>query len=286
MKKLQQQQEKRAYFPSFTLFRCGLIAFIVAIVIVYIYFRSLDETLDPKELHRQHCSNFESTQRDLSPFLPTCIVEWRKRITKSIVAKNISRIEVGNSLCEEAMLIGQPLRTLFHQPHFAYRFFPFLSYVLWQNDLHGVDRCLKYFVVPNEAIDFWRGQSKTEGKLSWPKKVSNKLARYLGPFVIPESCAIEKKMKYVTKSNVFEWFLHESDASLFSHLLSKEEEDPCQYFGGGNKLLSAATVNVSVIQREKARRILNIEEVLSMITTSLLLLKKIFRKFYNQLGVQ
>ena len=125
------------------------------------------------------------------------ILQWRKRVLPTIIGYNISSIQITEGACEPAFLVGDPLRILFHMPHFAYRFFPFLSYLLWQNDIHGQNRCLKYFVVPNlgysyicsanhhhedcpliimpvnsSAIDFWRQQSRTAGNLSWPRKVT------------------------------------------------------------------------------------------------------------------
>lgn len=150
-------------------FRFCLFVIFLAILVSYIVFRWLDETLDPEELRRQHCSHLEPRPRELTAQLPswfqhtainihhelplqsflTSILEWRKRVLPTIISKNLTGIQISKGACEPAFLVGDPLRILFHMPHFGYRFFPFLSYLLWQNDIHGQDRCLKYFVVPN-----------------------------------------------------------------------------------------------------------------------------------------
>jgi len=207
-----------------------------------------------------YCHNLGPLQRDISSIAPVCIRDWRNRTKDLIRDKNISQL--GESLCSsEGMLIGEPLRSLFHQPHFAYRFFPYWSYVIWQNDFYGINRCLKYFVVPDRANDYWNAQSNLDTKsFSWTKTLTSELNKFLGPVTIPESCAITHGIKYVKKYDKFEWFLHQSDAYLLGSLLTKED-DHCKYYGKANILLSYPTLNFSIIQRQNARRIINIQEV-------------------------
>ena len=62
-----------------------------------------------------------------------------------------------------------------------------------------------------------------------------------------------------------QWFLHESDAAVFSYLVNGED-DPCRWYGRAAELLALPTLNVSLVQRQKARSLLNIEQVRSTVS--------------------
>ena len=165
------------------------------------------------------------------------------------------------------------MRDPFHQPWFAYEnFFPFISFMLWQDVIYEGKSCIKYFLLDEEGVTLW-GQVLEDSHF-WTPELIHHSKNFFGEFLVSSNCAISKhQVKPIDigfKSRAYydngnPWFLDGSDAYWFGSSIIKEK-DPCINVAGQKaNLLAKSTLQLLLVQRKSARRFNNQVDIMGSI---------------------
>ena len=219
--------------------------------------------LGSDDSHRAHDDSFH---------LPLCLARWRNESAAEVLQYVRDYPPMWFASFQNETVCGKPGGSLGlsissipapqHFPHFAIRYFAYISLLHWQDVIFQGQSCLRHFLVNEAARGFW--SSLQQNKQTWVVQLLQAVsASGASPsqFLAPENCAKKNHVEVISlPGNHREWFLHGSEAAWLGSLILKDGRDACSRVFQRNTS-SGSALQVLVVQRDWARKILNVGDI-------------------------